>query len=115
MTDARLALVTAPDARVAETMVDALLQERLIACGNILPGLRSVYRWQGAIERADEVLLLLKTTAHMTDALITRVRHLHPYDVPEVLVLDVDAGLGDYLSWIAQSVASGGVKEMHGE
>lgn len=101
---ARLALVTAPDAAVAESLVRRLVEEGVVACGNIVPGLRSIYRWRGEVEQADEVLVLFKTTAAGADRLVRRVPELHPYDVPEVLVLAIEAGHGAYLEWIAENV-----------
>ena len=74
---------TCPDAEVAERIADALVAERLAACVNILPGLRSVYRWQGAVERADEVLLLVKTTPDRVATVAALVAALHPYELPE--------------------------------
>lgn len=100
-TDARLALVTAPDAETAERIVHALVEERVVACGNILPGVMSIYRWRGAIERDAETLVVLKTTAGCVPRLLERVPALHPYDVPEVLVLRIAAGHAPYLDWLA--------------
>ena len=93
-------LVTAPTADVGERLVRALVDERLIACGNIVPGVVSVYRWQGAVERDAEVLLVLKTTEAAVPKLLERVPELHPYDVPEVLVLAVEKGFESYLAWV---------------
>ncbi len=103
-TEARVVLVTAPEREVAERLVTELVEERLVACGNIVPGVTSVYRWQGAVERAEEVLMILKTRADAVARLVSRVATLHPYEVPEVLVLRVDGGLGGYLAWIQESV-----------
>lgn len=103
---ARVALVTAPDVAVAERIVSVLVEEGVVACGNILPGITSIYRWQGAVERAPEVLIVLKTVRESVPALLERVPELHPYDVPEVLVLSVDAGHGPYLDWIAESTTT---------
>ena len=98
----RAVLVTAPDAACAERIGRALVDERLAACANLLPGVRSIYRWEGAIEEADEVLLVLKTRAAQVDALAARVAALHPYDVPEVLALPVAGGSARYLSWVRE-------------
>lgn len=105
--DARVVLVTAPEAEIAERLVATLIEERLAACGNIVSGLRSVYRWRGGVERAEEVLMILKTRAGAVARLVSRVATLHPYEVPEILVLRVDGGLPDYLAWIQESVESG--------
>jgi len=93
-------LVTVPDEAVAERLAEALLGEQLAACVNLLPGLRSIYRWQGKIERSSEVQLIVKTRESRVDALIERIGVLHPYDTPEILVLPVVAGGARYLAWI---------------
>lgn len=99
---ALLVFCTCPDADSAARIAEALVGERLAACVNTLPGLRSVYRWQGAVERAEEVLLLIKTTAARLDALKDRVVDLHPYELPEVVAVEVAGGLAAYLAWIAE-------------
>ncbi len=75
--------------------------ERLAACVSILPGIRSVYRWEGAVESADELLLLIKTSLPRVEAMTTRICQLHPYELPEVIAVEVAAGLPAYLAWIA--------------
>jgi periplasmic divalent cation tolerance protein len=102
----RVALLTAPDLAVAERLVQALVEERVIACGNIVPALISIYRWQGSMERSGEVLIIVKTTAAEVPRLLERVPELHPYEVPEVLVLPVEAGYGPYLSWVGENVGA---------
>jgi periplasmic divalent cation tolerance protein len=83
----------------------ALLVEReLAACVQILPPVVSIYRWQGAIERANEVLLLIKTTRTAYPRLETTIKENHPYQTPEIVALPVEAGLNDYLNWLAASV-----------
>jgi len=99
----RVVLVTSP-AAVAEALAATLVEERLAACVSIVPGVLSVYRWQGTIEREPEALLLVKTDAALLDALSRRVRELHPYDVPETLTLPVAEGSSDYLAWLADSL-----------
>jgi periplasmic divalent cation tolerance protein len=101
MTDALVVLVTSPSADEAARIARALVEERLAACGNVLPGLRSIYRWEGKVEDEAEVLLLLKTTRERLPALRDRVLALHPYQVPEVLALPVEAGSERYLAWLA--------------
>jgi periplasmic divalent cation tolerance protein len=81
-----------------------VVEERLAACINILPGVRSIYRWQGAIESADEVAAILKTTAAGADALITRMAGLHSYDVPCIVTWPIDKVLADYADWVEASV-----------
>ncbi len=103
-TGVRTALVTAPDTEVAESMGRTLVEERLAACVNVIPGLVSVYRWEGEVHRDDEALMILKTTESCVAALRERVVQLHPYDVPEVLVLDVVDGHEPYLCWVRGAV-----------
>lgn len=97
--------VTAPDRAVAEKIVDTLVQEQLIACGNIANGVNSIYRWQGAVERADEILIILKTTEQAATQVVGRIRDLHPYDVPEVLFFPVTIGYEAYMQWVRDSVS----------
>ena len=101
MTDALVVLVTAPSAEQAAELARALVEERLAACGNVLPGVRSVYRWEGSVREDAEALLVLKTTRARLEALRERVLALHPYQVPEVLALAVEAGSAAYLAWIS--------------
>lgn len=102
----RLALVTVPSTADGERIGRVLVEERLAACVNVVPGLRSVYRWKGAVETADEALLLIKTTAGAFEALAARVRALHPYTLPEVIALPLAAGLAAYLAWIDEGTAA---------
>lgn len=95
-----------PDAAVADRIATALVQARLAACVQQVPGIRSTYRWDGRVETADEVLLLIKTQDARLDEVVASVRALHPYEVPELLAVDVRGGLPAYLDWvIAQSRA----------
>lgn len=105
MSDARVVLITAPDVETAERLVGELLEERLAACGSIVPGVRSIFRWEGEVQREAEVLVILKTVAARVPALLERVPALHPYDVPEILALPVDAGYGAYLEWVRRESA----------
>ncbi len=97
---ARLILCTVPSEEVAERLARPLLEERLAACVNILPGVRSMYRWQGEIEDDRELLLMIKTDARCYQQVEQRIRELHPYEVCEVLALDVVAGSKPYLDWL---------------
>ncbi|MBL8730935.1 MAG: divalent-cation tolerance protein CutA [Planctomycetes bacterium] len=99
-----VALCTAPGA-VAETLAKALVGERLVACVNVVPGVRSFFRWQGEVDVADEVLLVIKTTRAQVPALQRRLPELHPYQVPELLVFDVADGLPAYLRWVVAAAA----------
>jgi periplasmic divalent cation tolerance protein len=93
-------LTTVASAEEAVTLIRALLDRRLIACGNILPGVRSLYRWEGKVADEREVIVLLKTRASRVEALEMAFGELHPYKVPELLALPVSAGLHKYLEWI---------------
>lgn len=97
-----LCFCTCPDHASATRIARALVQERLAACVNVLPAVQSVYRWQGAIESADEVLLLIKTTAARMPALQQRVVSLHPNELPEVIAVEAAGGLPAYLDWVRQ-------------
>ena len=90
-----------PDSDSARRIAGTLVEERLAACVNILPGVVSVYRWEGVVQRADEVLLMIKTSGARLPALIIRVGELHPYELPEVIAIELAAGLPAYLAWIA--------------
>lgn len=100
-------LMTAPDRETALRVVRTLVEEHLAACANVIPGLRSVYWWDGEVEEADEVLALLKTREDRVAALMERAVALHPYDVPEVLVADVREGFGPYLEWVMRESVEG--------
>jgi periplasmic divalent cation tolerance protein len=102
MSDTHVVLVTAPDAEAAIDLTRKLLAEGLVACGNVLPGVTSVYRWEEEVHEDSEVLLVLKTHRSRLDELVRRVPELHPYDVPEVLALEVTAGHPAYLGWVAE-------------
>jgi periplasmic divalent cation tolerance protein len=104
MTDAVVVLVTAPSADVAAAIARAVVEERLAACGNVLPAVRSIYRWQGEVQDEAEALLILKTQRRRFPELRDRILALHPYEVPEVLALPVEAGSDAYLDWIAQAM-----------
>jgi periplasmic divalent cation tolerance protein len=96
----RIALVTAPDLKTARRLARAALEARLIACANLIPRVESHYRWQGKIERASEILLVLKTTARCLKPLEKLIVAEHPYDTPEFLMLDLRGGNQRYLNWL---------------
>jgi periplasmic divalent cation tolerance protein len=100
-----IVLTTLPLESDAEQFASQLVEEKLAACVNILPAMRSVYRWKDAIERSDERQLVIKTTSARVAALESRVRQLHPYDVPEFVVLPIDSGSTAYLSWLSDSTS----------
>ena len=89
-----------PDAATAEALAGALIETRLAACASFTPGVQSVYRWQGKIERANEVTLMIKTTQRHYAALEAAIRAAHPYELPEIIALPVVAGLSTYLQWV---------------
>src|ERR1017187_9980812 len=97
-------LVTAPDMKTARKLAHAALEDRLIACANLIRKIESHYWWQGKIESGAEVLLVLKTTTACLAALEKLILAKHPYDTPEFLVLPVSRGNQRYLAWIDQSV-----------
>jgi periplasmic divalent cation tolerance protein len=99
-------LSTCPDAANAEKIARDLVERRLAACVNILPGLRSHYTWKDACESAEEHLLLIKTRAAVYEALERALRALHPYELPEIIAVPLAAGLPDYLAWIKQNTAA---------
>jgi len=99
-TRVRVVLCTVPSEAVAAQIARQLVDEHLVACVNILPAVRSIYRYQGKVEDDRELLLLMKTSDDRLEALIPRVRALHPYEVCEVLALEVSAGSQPYLDWV---------------
>src|SRR2546423_6087478 len=103
-TTALVALTTLASEADARALVTALLGDHLIACGTLLPGGRSLYRWQGKVTEEAEVVVLLKTDGSKWDALCAAVRDRHPYEVPELLALPVERGLDRYLAWLTQEV-----------
>lgn len=95
-----LCLCTCPDAATADQLATQLVTARLSACVNVLPGVRSVYRWEDKVERAEEVMLLIKTTGQAYPQLLQHIVQLHPYTTPEVIALPVEGGLPAYLDWV---------------
>jgi periplasmic divalent cation tolerance protein len=95
-----LIYATAPSREVARRLADALLDARLIACANILPGMTAVYRWNGAISSDEEVAILFKTRADLAEAAIAHARPLHPYTTPAFIVLPASGGHLPFLEWI---------------
>jgi periplasmic divalent cation tolerance protein len=98
-----IVLVTTPNLKVARTLARAALAEKLIACANLVPKVESHYRWQGKIEAATEVLMILKTRKSALKALEKLVLSRHPYDTPEFVVLPLSAGSRKYLDWLSAS------------
>ncbi len=100
-TSCQLVLTTCPNRRAANRIARALVGERLAACVNILPIAQSVYRWRGRIESAPEFLLIIKSLKRTYKKLETRLRQLHPYELPEVIAVPIAGGYRHYLAWIA--------------
>jgi len=101
-------LTTVDSAELGRRIATALVESRLAACVNIVPGVRSVYRWQGEVCNEEELLLLIKTTGRSFENVRRRIRELHTYQVPEVICLPIGAGDLDYLSWLKDQVAKPG-------
>jgi periplasmic divalent cation tolerance protein len=95
------ALGAPPD---AQRIARALVEERLAACVNVVPGVVSVYRWKGAVEQEGELILIIKTMAQQVDTLKARLLELHPYELPEVVVIPIVGGHQAYLDWLAEQV-----------
>ncbi|MGA7981970.1 MAG: divalent-cation tolerance protein CutA [Chromatiaceae bacterium] len=100
-----LTFSTCRDAVTADRIAEALVSEGLAACVNQLPGVRSVFLWQGRVERESEILLLMKTTEARFPALSERLRALHPYELPEIIAVPVTTGLPEYLQWVSKCTA----------
>jgi len=107
MISAIVVLSTCPDKATAERIASALVSERLAACVNRVAGVVSVYRWKGEVQRDSEQLLIIKTTSERFEALRARIVALHPYELPEVIAVDVAAGLDRYLAWIEDATRAG--------
>lgn len=105
---ALLILTTVPDRVAAERIASVLVESRMAACVNMLPGVQSVYRWQGAVERADEIQLFIKTTAGRYREVEEAIRTHHPYDVPEIIALPIQPGLPAYFQWLNESTQESG-------
>lgn len=101
MNEILLVLTNVPDEATGDTIGRRLVEDRMAACVNLLPATRSIYRWQGAVEEATEVTLLVKTTPQRYADVEAAIRALHPYDLPEVIAVPVTAGLPGYLAWVA--------------
>lgn len=107
MSDAvQLVLCTVPNEETASRLAETLVAERLAACVNILPGLTSIYRWQGEVARESELLLLIKTRETLYSSLEQRLQALHPYELPEIIAVPIHAGLAGYLNWIQENAGS---------
>ena len=104
--EALLALSTFPDAETARSIVRQLVEAKLVACGNIIPQVESIYRWEGKVESGQEALAFFKLSSASYGRFEEKLRSLHPYDVPEIICVKIAKGLPDYLRWIADSCVS---------
>jgi periplasmic divalent cation tolerance protein len=104
MTDKRVVLSTAGSEDEARKVAHHLVEHQLAACVNIVPGIESIYRWQGKVESAREWLLLIKTTAEKFPAVRDAIRKVHSYDLPECIAIEIEDGSAEYLEWIGESV-----------
>ncbi|PCI36466.1 MAG: divalent-cation tolerance protein CutA [Elusimicrobia bacterium] len=95
-----LVLVTCPSRSEGETLAEKLVEASMAACVNIIPGIRSIYRWEGKIEKQDEVMLTIKTRTRMIGEVTEFIKENHKYDVPEALAISIDGGNAGYLNWI---------------
>lgn len=114
MSEYCVVLCTVPSSELAEAIARGLLEDRLAACVGVLPSVRSFYTWKGELCREDEVLLLIKTTGAAYPILERSIRSRHPYDVPEIVRLPIEAGWPPYLEWIRESVSPKGAGEESG-
>jgi len=97
-------LCTVPDRATGEKIARALVEERLAACVNLVPGLSSTYRWEGKIVTEAECLLIIKTSSARLEDLMQRIKSLHPYELPEIIALPITAGSDEYLNWITANL-----------
>ena len=104
--DLQIVLCTAPDRETAEMIADTLVSQQLAACVNILPGVTSVYRWQGAIEHGEELLLIIKTSQTVWPMLEAQIQALHPYELPEIVAVPIKTGEAEYIQWLENSIPS---------
>jgi len=104
--DTLLVITNLPDAESARALATKLVEQRLAACANILSPCLSIYRWEGRLEEAEEVPLLIKTSAPRYTALEEAIRAYHPYELPEIVAVRIEKGLPDYLAWVAASTAA---------
>ncbi len=105
-TDYQIVLNTCPDLVSAERLAKAILNQELAACVSMVPGIRSLYRWQGKIESSQEQLLVIKTKCSHYRSLEQLIQQLHPYELPEIIAVPIDQGLPSYLQWIDENLST---------
>lgn len=103
-TDLRLVLTTCGSREIADRIATALVDQRLAACVNVLPGISSTYRWKGKIECDDEVLLMIKTAKSELASIETTIKGISGYELPELIAVEITGGASDYLAWLETSV-----------
>lgn len=99
-----IVLTTISDITIGKKLARTLVEEKLAACVNIIPYVKSVYRWEGKVVEDDEALLVIKTEEEVKDRIIKRIKELHPYELPEIIVLNITGGLENYLKWVRENV-----------
>ena len=104
MADEIAIFVTADDLELARKIGQELVESRLVACVNIVPGIESIYRWQGAVQRDREVLMIIKTSRRRFAEVEAKVKEIHTYQLPEVIAVPIDHGSQEYLDWLQESV-----------
>ena len=104
MTDLLFVYVTVPELSVAKTIARSVVEEGFAACANVIPHVTSFYIWQGTLDEAQEVVLVIKTTQHMFPKLEARIRGLHPSKCPCIVAMNIDEGAADYVNWVRESV-----------
>lgn len=100
----QLILCTCPDEQIAKTIATCLVEEKLAACVTLLPNVTSIYRWQDKVECEQEVQLIIKTDKDKFNQLSERINYLHPYDIPEIVAVNIHQGNLQYLNWISESL-----------
>jgi len=102
--DALMVVCSCPDSECAKQLAERIVSERLAACANVVPGVTSIFEWNGALQSESEVVMVIKTTSQKYPQLEATLRQLHPYEVPEIIATPITHGLPDYLDWVTDSV-----------
>jgi periplasmic divalent cation tolerance protein len=106
MADEIAVFVTADELDLARKIAEELVERRLVACVNIIPGIESIYRWQGAVQRDREVMMIMKTARYKFAEIEALVKQLHTYQLPEIIAVPIDHGSQEYLNWIQESISN---------